>query len=345
MSIYRRGGTWWYDFTIRGERYRGTTIATRKSEAAAIEASLKHQALTEGLINRRPPRLLDFIPEFLTWNSEREEAEQLKAKTVRYYKFGCQLLKKTPLSKMTLDRINGDEIQAVKLPGSNSYRNQALRTLSRILSYAETKKIIVRAPSIPLYHELGRESVIDAEDEAAITSESSALIRDAVWIMKDCGLRRDEVARMEIDWLDFHAHTINVPNGKSDNARREVPISQRVEAALMVRALGRKSGYVFPSKRSKSGHVHPDSLSHGFAGARDKAGVAHSIVLYSGRHTFGTDAYDGTKNPKLVAKAMGHSTTKMTERYVHPDQLDQIREVIEERNQAVGGGSLRLVKR
>lgn len=48
---------------------------------------------------------------------------------------------------------------------------------------------------------------------------------------------------------------IFVPDGKTENAKRYVPLSDRVLELLSQRKGGPKSPWVFPSKRKKQSHI------------------------------------------------------------------------------------------
>ena len=51
--------------------------------------------------------------------------------------------------------------------------------------------------------------------------------------------------------------------------------------------------------------------------ARAKAGIPDDCKLYGLRHRFGTEAILNGVDIKTLAELMGHSTTKMSENYVH----------------------------
>jgi len=56
MSIYKRGGIYYYDFLFQGERHKQSTRMTNKTAAERIEA-MRKAALAEGragLVQRRP---------------------------------------------------------------------------------------------------------------------------------------------------------------------------------------------------------------------------------------------------------------------------------------------------
>jgi site-specific recombinase XerD len=72
-------------------------------------------------------------------------------------------------------------------------------------------------------------------------------------------------------------------------------------------------------------------INQQFARARAKAGLPKDLVMYCGRHDFGTYALSHTGNLAAVMKTMGHRDVKTAMRYQHPE-LESIRAVINDRN-------------
>jgi integrase len=61
--------------------------------------------------------------------------------------------------------------------------------------------------------------------------------------------------------------------------------------------------------------------------ARDKAGLPKDLVLYCGRHDFGTRMLRKTGNLAAVMKVMGHRDVRTAMRYQHPE-LDIVRDAL-----------------
>ena len=87
--------------------------------------------------------------------------------------------------------------------------------------------------------------------------------------------------------------------------------------------------WVFPSKRSKSGHL--TTLAKRFREARTKAGLSESLVLYCGRHDYGTRVLRETGNLAAVMKTMGHKDVKTAMQYQHPE-LEIVRQALNHNN-------------
>jgi hypothetical protein len=70
VELFRKNDSrfYWYDFKVRGKRYRGFTKETNKKRAGRIGALRLSQALgSTGLLDRKAPSLLEFSTQFLRW--------------------------------------------------------------------------------------------------------------------------------------------------------------------------------------------------------------------------------------------------------------------------------------
>jgi integrase len=264
VALFRRknSGCWQYDFTVRDKRFRGSTKETTKTRAAAVAALIMSQAI-EGNdpLPRKAPLLQDFAVRFFKW----VETTSLEQKTKTYYQTGWRLLSMTPITRMKLNCITGDDISAIRFPASASNANCALRTLRRMLHKAEEWKLLFRAPKFRLVKEHGRSLALDAAVEAKLITaaalcgwraKSFDLFRDVVVLMRETGMRNErELYRVRIENIDWMNKLIFIPDSKTQSGRRKVPMSDRAMAILSVRCAGKSEGWVFPSKRSSAGHL------------------------------------------------------------------------------------------
>ena len=275
------------------------------------------------LLDKKTPALREFSKRFLEWI----ETAKLEPKTKAYYRDGWRLLSQTPLTGMRLDLITNDEAETQSFPGSPSNVNCALRTLRRMLHRAEDWKLIRRAPKLKLEKEYGRSLVLDEEIEKRLIAGAMACnwkkdtferFRDVVILMRDTGMRNErELYRIRLEYLDWNSRTIFVPDSKTEEGRRTVPMTERVFMLLRIRCGNRTGGWLFPAKRGKTGHL--TTLGKRFREARQKAGISPKIVLYCGRHDYGTRVMRRTGNLKAVMKVMGHRDVKTAMKYQHPE--------------------------
>lgn len=326
MKLFRKSTSkfYWYDFTMRGRRYRGSTQETKAVRASKVAGLKLAQVIecTDQLPNR-PTALNEFSQRFFSWMDD----ARLESQTKRYYRNGWRLLKATTVAGFRLDQITNDGAERLNFRGSAANTNCALRTLRRMLHKAEEWKLISRAPKIKLMKEHGRSLRLDDVTErrllAAATScswrkRTTELFRDIILLMRDTGMRNQrELYRLRIENLDWENRLIFVPDSKTPEGRRLVPMSRRVFDLLHERCGSRQEGWVFPSARSVSGHIR--SIDALFRQARTKAGLPRDLVLYCARHDYGTRVLRRTGNLAAVMKTMGHRDVKTAMHYQHPE--------------------------
>src|SRR4051794_37341973 len=83
------------------------------------------------------------------------------------------------------------------------------------------------------------------------------LLRDVTTILLDCGLRPEESFRLR--WQYVHEDVLHIPFGKTENARRRIPLTQRAAALLSMRRGTHSEEWVFPAP-TRTGHIEKSSL-------------------------------------------------------------------------------------
>jgi integrase len=333
MSLFQRGKVWYYLFYVNGKRFRGSTKRKNLKQATRIYAHARVRAEAgESLKPQRAPVIQDFVPRFLEW----VDKGMLEPNTKADYRNGCRLILKSGLLGMRLDQITRDDIEITKFHDSPYSTNCALRTLSRLLGKARDWKLIREVPRVKKAKVYPRDRMVTKADEKELLPASPHPLRDVLIIMLDGGMRNGEVVRMRWEYVNWEATFYFNPKGKTRKARRVIPLSERVINLLTgLRKQEQGEGWVFPSNKSRSGHIELSGLEHMFRKVARRLGMPESLKLYCARHTFGTVAMAETRNPGLVKDVMGHESLATTMGYLHPDVL-QIKTVIDRRNQEKG---------
>ena len=196
--------------------------------------------------------------------------------------------------------------------------------------------MIGHAPKIKMMKEYGRHLRLDGDAERRLLEAAKAcpwrrqtfeLFRDIVTLMRDTGMRNQrELYCARIENLDWESRVIFVPDSKTPEGRRLVPMSRRVFELLRARCGTRKDGWVFPSNRTASGHLC--SIDRLFREARQQAGLPQELVLYCARHDYGTRVLMRTGNLAAVMRTMGHRDVKTAMHYQHPE-LEVVRAALD----------------
>lgn len=156
--------------------------------------------------------------------------------------------------------------------------------------------------------------------------------------MRDKMRNQREPYRVRIENLDWQNRVIFVPDSKTLEGRRLVPMSRRVFEILRERCGSKREGWAFPSARSASGHIR--SIDRLFRQARTKADLPKDLVLYCARHDYGTRVLTRTGNLAAVMRTMGHRDVKTAMHYQHPE-LEIVRAALDY-NADANGAELRV---
>lgn len=323
MSLYKRNGIYHYNFTLDGQRFRGSTNKKNEYEATLVLNDKMTQGRTKGTesLTCKPPLLKEFATDFKKWI---DETHSIENKTRKYYKDGWRLLESTKLAGIRMDLITNHDCETATFPGSNYNANMALRTLRRMFAKAkEMRRIFGDLPKIELRKEWGRSIAMttqDAESIAAKMKEGDP--RDAFLILRGTGMRPGECFSMRWEYVRLDSLIFQNPKGKTKTARRPVPLLGQSAAIISRRHLAAgmpKEGWVFPQAKAKCGHL--TSINKAFSKARDAAGLPAEMVLYTARHGQMTDL-GSVCSLKEVMDIGGHSDSKTAMRYQHPDVED-----------------------
>jgi integrase len=206
--------------------------------------------------------------------------------------------------------------------------------MRRMLHKAKDWKKIQEVPErINLAYAPARNMLVTPDTEMRILARAPQPLYDFFVMLVDLGMRPGEVISMEVQYVDAAKAYYRNPKGKTRTARRVIPLSDRVLAILKVRDGDRRMGWVFPSGKSKSGHIELHKLQLRFRKICRELELPDELVMYCGRHTYGTGVIEETGDPYLVSSTMGHADLRATRPYMHP-QLNRAKEAIDRRNAA-----------
>lgn len=342
--LYRRGKAWWYNFrwsikhedgTMESFRIRQSAKTRKRKEAEDAENEHK-RALRLGEIHPKdpwpkpavsaPPIFRAFAKEFLAYAKT-----HTKPGTLTFYSVCLdRLLTFAAIADVPLDAITGDLVSRYARHRQEVAENSVitvngdLRTMRRMLKLAVEWGKLDRAPAV---HELpqskGRDRVVSFEEEARYLAKASENLRDATILAVDTGLRPNSEL-FPLRWADVELAAsaecphgaIHVRQGKTESAKRSLPLTPRAADALQRRRKAaegetKPSAFVFPGA-GKSGHIV--SMQHPHEEAIEDAGLA-SFEYYCWRHTFGTRAAQSGMDRYALASLMGHSSPSVAARY------------------------------
>ena len=344
MSIYKRGGIYWYKFMWKGKVIRESTKQGNDKVARQME-SAHRTSLAKGevgLRDRKPsPTLAQFIDNrFEPWAKARFEKASPKT-WLDWYRVGLRAIKGyKPLAESKLNEITSERLadfaahrQAKGLQVSTI--NSSLRVARRVLRLAVEWGASESSPKFNLLSgERHRERVVTPREEAKYLSAAPELVASIAAVLCDTGLRPEECFRLQweaITWANGRHGTLLVTHGKTASARRVLPMTPRVRGILQTRwkAAGKPAdGWVWAAQ-THSGHVESSSVKKQHArafktleeeAAKNNEKAIRPFVLYNLRHTFLTRLGESGCDAWTLARIAGHSNVSMSSRYVHPSE-------------------------
>lgn len=329
-------GTWRYDFTIDGTRYKGTigpekhgitfSIARAELEKIRLNAQLgklekKNAGFGEKTFSE--VAVLYLADSRITHKSHWDNESRLRTHLQPF--FGDVIL-----SDVTVARVEALKAALICKGLSNATINRIIYLLSGIFEYAIKHDDSLNNPvrKLKKLHEDIGQIVVFTDAEVASLFEATGdntTYQAMVGLGVYAGMRAGEV--LGLDWKDvnFEKNTICVCQSAIEgrlnrttksNKMRYAPLTPRLKTILTNhRQATGSEGLVVKGKGGEPLH-HVQKI---FGQLRRKAGVRDELSFHDLRHTFATNATNRRVDVPTVQKWLGHSDIKTTMRYVHVD--------------------------
>jgi integrase len=328
------GKFWWFQFYFRGKRYRESTKQTNKQKAYDIAAAFRLR-LIEGELNIKrkeaAPAFSNAIDEFLQWAAD--EHKEHPGTTERYTKAGKPLksfFKQTPIDQITIEDVQKYRRRRTAAISEHTKRNLTpaainleLAVLRMMFNYfvdiekITTNPVSKRRGKRGVFLEVHNEqmNVLCHEDEEKYLAVADQPHKDLAIVMLECGMRPEEIARIERPNVHLDQSYVFNPYGKTKAARRRIPLTARAADVLRERMKQVKGANLFPDPKDSSKPM--GKVNHDHDRAVKRAGLK-KFRLYDLRHTFATRFIEAGGDLLTLAQLLGHSSLKMVMRYAHP---------------------------
>lgn len=214
---------------------------------------------------RNSPRVTSFLSAGPRSRPSPRRSRITKKGIARLLEYG--LLANARLDAVTTEKISGyirrRQDTGLKVSSVNRELQVLRRMFALAIEWGKVDKMLPRVRMVP--GEAHRDRVLDAAEQKAYLDSAQALgnslleayqrarsgiratkrgetpieppdpflLRDVVTILLDCGYRPEECFRLR--WEYVQSGVIEIPHGKTDNARRRIPLSQHVASILEMR--------------------------------------------------------------------------------------------------------------
>lgn len=164
---------------------------------------------------------------------------------------------------------------------------------------------------------------------AAPDTETRAGLRDRALLelLYSTGLRRAEIAALEVADIDFAGGTVFVSCGKGGRSR-VVPLGERAAQALrryvetarphFVRKPGIAALFLVAERCGSTGNrLSADAIKHRIGTLAAKAGIERTVTPHALRHSLATHLLRAGASLRHVQAILGHARIDTTEAYTH----------------------------
>ena len=350
MNIYKRDphGPYWFRFRFKGQEIRQSSGVRNKQDAKDIAAAYRTKlargevGLTEPEPPKEIPRFVAAMATFLEW-SELEYAAH--PATHRRYVVSSKALLRY-FGNKPLDSIQSDDVETFKVQRAKQKKLPAGRATKRS-SMATIRPATVNRELSMLHHLFNhfdalldgrnpvrkvrkldednqQDRVLTRDEERLYLLAASQPLQDIAVLMLETGMRPEEVCRIARQNVHLDAGYVFNPFGKTKAARRKVWLNETATVVISRRLQKAEGEYLFPG-RVKNKPIVKVNAAH--TSAVRRSGIA-KCTLYSLRHTWATRAAQSGVDIVTLAAMLGHSSTRMVMRYVHPTEEHQIAAVM-----------------
>ena len=325
MTVRKRGSRWWYDFRIRGVRYRSSIPEARtKAQAEQAEAKVRTDIFEGRYGGRRAgtTSLAKFVNDvYLPWAkvNKRSARDDMRRAQTLLDSFGGKTL--AEISPLLIERYKRERAEALTRRGTRicpGTVNNELALLSRIFTMAVEQSLIntnpcarvksLRTPDV-------RARYLSREEETRLLANLPVMgpARSLVELALHTGMRRGEILSLTWAQVDFERGVLLVTNTKTGRDR-QVPINSDLRSVLLAAQVRRNGPYVFGGQGGKS--YSAAWLHATFQRACVAAGIA-GLRFHDLRHTAATRMAEAGVSAFNIKAVLGHANIQMTERYAH----------------------------
>lgn len=334
MPLYKRGDVYWYDFTVKGVRHRGSTYQTSKTAARKVE-DRERERVALGSAYREIPTLKDAAAQWFTSRAEGRRSVKTIAHRVEImlrHMDGAMLVTEigTPHVEAALQSRRMDTTRQGRSPTNATVNRDMIdSTLRPIMNYcADVLEHDIRRiawTKVRLAEPKGRTRTFTNAEIEAWRNALPAWHRPLFDFMGRYGVRLREAF--------FHPDVLNVELGEVQIRGKDrkngvdlfIPLLEEDVRDLAARATRAREAELDTVwyRDAKRGLVpiHWRGFQSASKAALTAAGISDARPAHDLRHHAATNVRRAG-DVLLVQKLLGHEDLSSTARYAHGSQED-----------------------
>jgi integrase len=325
-GLWVRGGAWYYDVNINGQRYTDTIgdveTISKKDAIKALEVFRGQKqdarlAQDFGIGKRSAgPTVEQYITEtYLPWHRDHRSQRSTGGRYL-LQKFAAQYGSRrvTSIAQKDVEHF------VAGCGGEAATKNYNLGVLAALFAHAAKERVVVANPVSGIERPTPAEKVyrlLRPEEESCLFSffemePFRSLYRVTFW----CGFRRGEALSLRVRDVDFEAGRVAIVQQKTNKAKF-TPLRPEALAALKdaIRPDAQPDDYIFtlPGKKTP---ISFTTWGKRFREACDHCGLPQDFTPHSLRHTLACRLAKEGVALTIVQRVLGHKNAATTLRYL-----------------------------
>jgi site-specific recombinase XerD len=177
--------------------------------------------------------------------------------------------------------------------------------------------------------------ILSREEVSRLINASNNLFqRTLLMVLYGTGMRRAEVARLQLSHIDSQRMIIRVVEGKGGKDR-DLPLSPALLETLRAHWRWLKpQTYLFPSRgyRGEEQPISGKTVWVACTEAAERAGIRKHVTPHLVRHSWATHLLEAGTDLRTIQLLLGHEDLEITARYLHLSQrhLQQVANPLDE---------------
>lgn len=315
MRIYKRGKTYWIDYTdVNGNRQRESTCTNNKKLAEQILAKKQTEVIEQkkmGIKPLTPITVREFVAQYIEFSKANKKAKSTRLDAMALNNFLLFIEKK---NRQYIDEISEEDIENYKVERSKTVSQSTvareLATIKHFFKLGERwgktrndpTKLVKKPSQAP-----GRVRYLTKEEVIRFLKECTVpYLCLFVKIALNTGMRKSEILNLKTEDIDFENSIIHLEDSKSGERADIIMNSVVIEAFKEYRDFPKKGGSIFQY----------EDIKKSFKSALQRAGI-RNFRIHDLRHTFASHLAMNSVPLPTIMELMRHKTIHMTLRYAH----------------------------
>ncbi|WP_028314560.1 tyrosine-type recombinase/integrase [Desulfatibacillum aliphaticivorans] len=313
--VERKSIPWWYyDFTVKGKRYRGYIGA--KSEMNKREAQQRLDEIWARILTsaESPRRRQTSKSPGQVFKEYADYLEMHRPKTWESFRYLKHHFESFFRGKLTISPSDVKRYQKQKWDEGLSGP-----TINRHMFYARAAYNKAGVKPNPFdgfdkFDEFPRTRYLSKEELSALMSKATGVLREIVLTAILTGMRKGEILNLHKRHLDFGNQLITVPGSETKGKRPlTIPLPGELEMIFKQNLQQHESGFVFENKHTGKPLV---DIKKAWKAALKDAEIK-DFRFHDLRHTYATYSLLVSKDIRILQELLGHSSIRTTEKYAH----------------------------